>query len=169
MKIPLVWLNDYIELNNTKKEIEEFFTKIGLMLDKPTTNNVLDLEHRMDRSDWLSIIGCARDLCAFKNVLLKYPMIYENNLPDIPIEDKIEVKVNCTNKVNRFKTIIIKNVQVAPSPDWLKERLELYGITSINNIVDITNYVMVEFGQPMHAQDIDKLQSKEIILRDDIS
>jgi len=166
MKIPLVWLNDYIELNNTKKEIGEFFTKIGLMLDKPTTNNVLDLEHRMDRSDWLSIIGCARDLCAFKNVLLKYPMIYENNLPDIPIEDKIEVKVNCTNKVNRFKTIIIKNVQVAPSPDWLKERLELYGITSINNIVDITNYVMVEFGQPMHAQDIDKLQSKEIILRD---
>lgn len=166
MKIPLNWLKEYIKIEKNKKEIAESFTALGLMLDKPSTTDVLDLEHRMDRSDWLSILGCARDLAAFENTKLIYPEIYESKGAALTSEEKIKIDVTCPNKVNRFKTIVFKNITVKESPSWLKERLESYGIPSINNIVDITNYVMVEFGQPMHAQDMDKMEAKEIILRD---
>jgi phenylalanyl-tRNA synthetase beta chain len=67
--------------------------------------------------------------------------------------------------VNRFTTVVFRNIKVADSPDWLKNRLEAYGIPSINNIVDITNYVMVELGQPLHAQDLAKMEAQEIIIR----
>jgi hypothetical protein len=66
MILPLIWLKDYIETKKTPKEIAESFTSLGLMLDKPIKDDILDLEHRMDRADWLSIIGCARDFAAFE-------------------------------------------------------------------------------------------------------
>lgn len=166
MKIPLNWLKEYIEINKSKKEIADSFTALGLMLDKPATGDVLDLEHRMDRSDWLSIIGCARDLAAFENLELKYPEMYNEKGKELPENEKIKIDCKCPQKVNRFKTVVFKNITVKESPAWLKEKLESYGMPTKNNIVDITNYVMIEFGQTMHAQDIDKLAAKEIILRD---
>jgi len=166
MKIPLDWLKEYIKTNKSKKEIAESFTALGLMLDKNTEDNLLDLEHRMDRSDWLSIIGCARDLAAFENTDLIFPKLYTEKGKELPENEKIKIEISCPNKVNRFNTVVFKNVTVKESPEWLKTRLQTYGIPSKNNIVDITNYVMVELGQPMHAQDIDKLEAKEIIIRD---
>ena len=136
------------------------------MLDKPTEGDTLDLEHRMDRSDWLSIVGCARDLAAFENLDLVFPELYEQKGKELPEEEKIKIEVTCPDKVNRFNTRVFKNINVKESPQWLKYRLESYGIPSINNIVDITNYVMIELGQPMHAQDIDKMGAKEVVIRD---
>jgi len=80
-------------------------------------------------------------------------------------KEKVEIKVDCSDVVNRFNTVLIKGLKVRESPDWLKNRLKSYGIESKNNIVDITNYVMVEFGQTLHAQDISKLRKKEIHIR----
>ncbi len=164
MKVPLKWLNDYLDLNKSPQAIADDFTALGLMLDKPIENDVLDLEHRMDRSDWLSIIGCARDLAAFENIPLKLPPI--SNQPGLPAtpETKVNIEVK-TNLVRRFNTRVFRNITVKPSPNWLKERLEAYGIPSINNIVDITNFVMVEYGQPLHAQDLAKFQKREIVIR----
>jgi phenylalanyl-tRNA synthetase beta subunit len=71
MIIPLIWLKDYIHTSKSPKELAKAFTEIGLMLDKPIYGEVLDLEHRMDRADWLSIIGCARDIAAFEDLKLK--------------------------------------------------------------------------------------------------
>ena len=124
MKIPLNWLKDYIQTNKTKKELAESFTSLGLMLDKPTTNDVLDLEHRMDRSDWLSIIGCARDIAAFDNIQLKFPDLHEEKGAQLPENEKIRIDVTCPQKVYRFNTRVFKNVTVKQSPDWLKEKLE---------------------------------------------
>jgi len=166
MKIPLEWLKEYVKTDKSRDEIAESFTALGLMLDKPTERDVLDLEHRMDRSDWLSIVGCARDLAAFENTDLIFPELYEEKGKELPEREKVKIDVTCPNKVNRFNTRVFKNISVKESPQWLKERLESYGIPSKNNIVDITNYVMVELGQPLHAQDIDKLEAKEIIIRD---
>ena len=165
MKVPLIWLKDYIDLNKNPKEIAASFTSLGLMLDKPIENDILDLEHRMDRADWLSITGCARDLAAFENAKFKFPKVHKEKGKEPTKESSVEIKVECPDLVNRFNTKVFRNIKVKESPQWLKERLEAYGMPSINNIVDITNFVMVELGQPMHAQDIDKMEKPEIIIR----
>jgi len=162
MILPLVWLKDYVNTSKSPKEIAKVFTEIGLMLDRPITGEVLDLEHRMDRADWLSITGCARDFAAYEDLKFHYPKLESENLEK---SHDVYVKVE-SDKVNRFRTRIIKNIKVGESPEFIKERLQAYGLPIINNIVDITNYVMVEIGQPLHAQDLDKFEKKEIILRD---
>ncbi|GAB4027113.1 MAG: phenylalanine--tRNA ligase subunit beta [Candidatus Microgenomates bacterium] len=165
MKIPLNWLKDYVETNKSPREIAASFTQLGLMLDKPLDNSgVLDLEHRMDRSDWLSIMGCARDYAAFEKIKLKYPKTATKKPPKVSPDELVEITVN-SKAVRRFNTRVVKNLKVGESPEWLKERLTAYGIKSINNVVDITNYVMVELGQPMHAQDLAKLKKREITIR----
>ena len=165
MIVPVEWLKEYVDTNKSNKEIGKAFTLLGLMLDKPIENNILDLEHRMDRSDWLAIVGCARDFAAMEQLPLKFPALHTEQGKQIAPEDKIKIEVKCPDKVNRFNTRVFKNVQVQESPKWLKDRLESYGIPAKNNIVDITNYVMVELGQPMHAQNIDKMEKKEIVIR----
>ncbi len=169
MKIPLEWLNEYVNIQKTPREIGESFTLLGLMLEKVTKNDeqeaILDLEHRMDRSDWLSILGCARDLAAFEQLEINYPPRHTQKGHKPTEESKIKIEVQCEDLVNRFNTRVFKGVKVGESPEWLKKRLEAYGIASKNNIVDITNYVMIEYGQPMHAQDTDKMEAKEIVIR----
>ena len=165
MIIPLIWLKDYIEIEKTPQEIAKSFTELGLMLEKPILGEVLELEHRMDRADWLSILGCARDLSGFENVKFIRPKLKNIEVPKVSEKDKVSIEVE-SGKVNRFRTRVFKNVKVGESPDFIKRRLELYGIPVINNIVDITNFVMVEMGQPLHAQDLNKFEKREIILRD---
>ena len=173
MKIPVEWLKEYIDIKKDSKEIADSFTQLGLMLDKPIeahadgsyTTDILDLEHRMDRADWLSIIGCARDLAAFEGLDLNYPKVHAESGKTPTADQKISIEVKVPEIVNRFNTRVFRGVKVKKSPGWLKNRLEAYGIPSINNIVDITNYVMVEYGQPMHAQDLAKMTAPEIVIR----
>src|SRR3989339_1300655 len=164
MKIPLIWLKDYIETTKSGREIATRFTQLGLMLDKPIENDVLDLEQRLNRSDLLSMIGCARDLAAFEGIPLKLPKISTKPGKNIDPKDKITIDVK-VNAVKRFRTRIIKGIKVKPSPSWLADGLKLYGMEPINNIVDITNFVMIEFAQTMHTQDISKLRGKDITIR----
>jgi phenylalanyl-tRNA synthetase beta subunit len=165
MIVPLKWIKDYLTTHKSPKEIAKSFTEIGLMLDRPINGDVLDLEHRMDRADWLSILGCARDLAAFENIKFEEPELKSTNLEK---NNLLEIKID-SDKVNKFRTRIIKNVEVKESPKFIQERLIEYGLPVINNIVDITNFVMIEYGQPLHAQDIDKFETKEIVLRDAIA
>ena len=173
MKIPVEWLKQYIKINKNSKDIAESFTLLGLMLDKPVINykdgnyttDVLDLEHRMDRSDWLSITGCARDIAAFEKIDFNYPELYTKKGKTPEKNQIVDIQVTCPDYVNRFNTRVFRNIKVTQSPAWLKNRLQAYGIPSINNIVDITNYVMVELGQPMHAQDLAKFTKQEIVIR----
>ncbi len=165
MKIPLIWLKDYVSTDKSAKEIASSFTQLGLMLDKPLDDSdVLDLEHRMDRSDWLSILGCARDLAAFEGISLNYPKLYNKPGLKVSATDKIKIQID-SPAVKRFQTRIFKGIKVGSSPAWLVDRLKAYGMESKNNIVDITNYVMVEYGQTMHAQDISKLKGMDITIR----
>jgi phenylalanyl-tRNA synthetase beta chain len=166
MNIPLDWLKEYVDIKGKKpQEIANSFTSLGLLLDKPIKDDVLDLEHRMDRSDWLSILGCARDYAAFEGLKLKYPESYTEKGKTPTQEQVVKIGVECPEVVNRFTTRVFRGIKVKESPKWLKERLEAYGIPSKNNIVDITNYVMVEYGQPLHAQDLSKMRAQEIVIR----
>ncbi|MBD3366402.1 hypothetical protein GF360_03650 [candidate division WWE3 bacterium] len=170
MVLPIEWLKEYVNTNKSAEEIAETFTALGLMLDKPIEestfgNAVLDLEHRMDRADWLSILGCARDFAAMEGLELKTPEREIKKPTPITKNEQIPVTVNCPELVSRFNTRIIKDIKVEESPKWMQQRLQEYGIPAINNIVDITNYVMVEYGQPLHAQDIAKFEKREIVIR----
>lgn len=165
MKIPIIWLKDYLDTDKSAQKLAASFTQLGLMLDKPIDRSgVLDLEHRMDRADWLSIIGCVRDLAAFERIKLNLPKGYGKVGKKADAKDQIKVTVNSPH-IRRFQTRVFRGIKVGPSPAWLSERLKLYGIEPKNNIVDITNFVMVEYGQPMHAQDLAKLKAQEITIR----
>lgn len=167
MIVPIEWLQEYLELSSMKAEdIAEKFTYIGYMLDRPIQSvnefTVLDLEVRQNRSDCLSLIGLARELGAVINQHAKVPET--TDFSQIQSEN-INITIEDENLCYRFNTITIQNIKNGSSPDWMKARLEAYGIKSINALVDITNYVMVEYGQPLHAFDAQKLPEKQLVIR----
>ncbi len=126
------------------------------------TDLILDLEITPNRGDCLSHIGIAREIAAFSNEKLKNQK-QNINLP----KEKSPLKVENTNLslCPQYSALYIKNVKIDQSPAWIQKRLIACGLKPINNIVDITNYILLDLGQPMHAFDADKLASKKIIIR----
>jgi len=165
MNIPLSWLAEYVALPKSEAELTDKLTMVGHMLNKrwqtPGGEVVIDLELRGNRSDLFAIIGVAREVSAIWNTPLKTPSLAK--LPEIKSNSDLVI-VKSPGLVERFLAFKLK-VTVEPSPDWLVKRLSDYGIPSINNVVDITNFVMVETGEPMHAYDTAKLAGKKLILR----
>lgn len=125
---------------------------------------VLDIEITANRPDCLSIIGIAREIAAILGTDFKYPEIKVPEGKD-DINDLIQVKVMDSTLCPRYTARLIDNINIKPSPLWMQQRLRNAGLRPINNIVDITNYVMLEFGQPLHAFDYDYLEGKKIIVR----
>ncbi|MGI5997836.1 MAG: phenylalanine--tRNA ligase subunit beta [Lutispora sp.] len=127
-------------------------------------DKIVEFEITNNRPDCLSILGIAREAAATFGLKMKYPSI-EVSGKEGYISDYISVSVQDTDLCPRFAVRIIKNVEVKDSPAWMQDRLLKAGIRPINNIVDITNYVMLETGQPMHAYDLNMLEGKKIIVR----
>jgi len=125
---------------------------------------VLDIAITPNRSDCLSIIGIAREVAAITGSHLKYPnvSVSEN---DEDIEKITSVHILDPDLCPRYSARIIKNATIKPSPLWMRQRLEAVGLRAINNIVDVTNYVMVESGQPLHAFDFRFLEEGRIVVR----
>ncbi len=129
-------------------------------------DKAVEFEITPNRPDCLSVIGLARETAATfgRELTLPTPVVKENT--DLgKIEDYLEVKISDTEKCKRYSARVIKNVKIEPSPLWLRMRLRASGVRPINNIVDITNYVMLEYGQPMHAFDYVCLGGKKIDIR----
>jgi phenylalanyl-tRNA synthetase beta chain len=125
---------------------------------------VVDFEITNNRPDCLSMIGIAREAAATLGEKLRYPEITvaENNEN---ISSYVNIEVKNGELCPRYTARVVKNVKIQSSPGWMQERLLKAGVRPINNIVDITNYVMLEMGQPMHAFDLDKLAGRKIIVR----
>ena len=164
MKIPIEWIKEYINLEHSLKEFGNIMTSLEFMQDgsivKVEGYNVIDLEVRQNRPDMLSIIGAAREYAAYINKQIKYPKQVEETEVEWQ-EPKNNLKVEAKDIVKRFCTVEIKNIEIKKSPKWMQERLEAYGIPAVNNVVDITNYVMLEYGMPLHAFDISKLKKDQ--------
>lgn len=126
-------------------------------------NAVIDFEITSNRPDCLSIIGIARETAASLNKSYKQPNLKFNALYDGSINDELKVEVH-DNLCRRYMARKVKNVKIAPSPQWMQDRLNEAGVRSINNIVDITNFVMLELGQPMHAFDARQIKSGKIVV-----
>lgn len=139
--------------------------EIGRKLEEYLPNEtIFDLEVTPNRGDCLSHIGIAREIAAAKNISFnKIPV----SLPmsNKPAKDKIAVEVKDYELCPRYLARVIEGVKVGPSPEWLQQRLRLLGMSPINNIVDATNYIMYDLGQPLHAFDRDKIKDKIIVRR----
>lgn len=128
-------------------------------------DNIVEFEITSNRSDCFSIIGLAREVAATFKKEFKYPDIKVKEEADGNINDMISIEIENPELCPRYIARVVKDVKIEPSPQWLRHRLTAAGIRPINNIVDITNYVMLELGQPMHAFDIDTIDNKKIIIR----
>lgn len=125
---------------------------------------VVEFEITSNRPDCFSIIGLARETAATFNKKFTIPEVkFSENKENIA--DTISVEVQDKDKCKRYCARMVKNVKIAPSPAWMQERLRACGVRPINNIVDITNYVLLEYGQPMHAFDLRDLEDSKIIVR----
>ena len=125
---------------------------------------VVDYEITSNRVDCFSIIGIAREAAATFNLPFNPPVVKETGNSE-NIADEVTVDIENHDLCTRYTARKIKNVHIAESPDWMKKRLRSQGIRPINNIVDITNYVMEEYGQPMHAYDLSTISGKKIVVR----
>ncbi len=129
--------------------------------------DIIDFEITSNRPDCLSIEGLGRETAASLNKPFKNP---RKNIDERQVETKqelegLKVDIEAPDLCYRYVARMVKNVKIAPSPEWMVRRLKACGVRSINNIVDITNYVMLEMGQPMHAFDINSIEGKHITVR----
>jgi phenylalanyl-tRNA synthetase beta chain len=167
VKISLNWLTDYVDASLPSGELAEVFKHIGLPVEETIstdTDIVLDLEVTSNRPDCLGHLGVARELAAATGRPFSPPRIGE-----LPASGKASeltsVEVLAPELCPRYTARVIRGVKVGPSPAWMVERLEAVGMRSINNVVDATNYVLMEYSQPLHSFDYDKLEGRRIVVR----
>ena len=129
-------------------------------------DTVVEFEITNNRPDCYSIIGLARESAAAFGLPMKHhePVVHGSDAGDL--YDKLDVEVPAVDLCNRYTARMVTNVKIGPSPKWLRHRLRANGVRPINNIVDITNYVMLEYGQPMHAFDYRYITSGKIVVRE---
>ncbi len=166
MKVSLAWLKEFIDITLPDEELAEVMTLAGLEvegMEKRGEDTIFDLSLTPNLGHCMSMAGVAREVAA----LLKLPM----KLPGLELKDEgpaiaelISVDIKDAINCPRYCCRVVEGIKVGPSPDWLVEKLEACGLRSVNNIVDVTNFVMLGFGQPMHAFYLDKLEGNKIVV-----
>lgn len=126
---------------------------------------VLEFELTANRADCFSVFGLVREIAAITGNKPHFPEIKVNEDDNTKLNDIFSVEIADPDLCSRFSTRMLKNIKIGPSPEWMQQRLEGAGIRSINNVVDVTNFVMIELGHPMHAYDYDKITGKKLIAR----
>ncbi len=141
-------------------------TRVGVLLAEALGINdtVLDVAVTPNRPDCLSVVGIAREVAAICGKQLQYPVSTCNETGP-PVETLGAVAIDDPVGCPRYAARIVDGVRIGPSPEWLRNRLESAGIRSINNMVDVTNFVLLELGQPLHAFDFDRLAEHRIVVR----
>jgi phenylalanyl-tRNA synthetase beta chain len=166
MNISYKWLKDLVEIDLSPQDLAEKLTRAGLAVEgihEFEDDFVFDIDLTSNRPDCLSHLGVAREIRAIQDSKFKI-QDSANNL-ESEISNPELVRIEDADLCHRFTARIIRNVKIGASPEWLVKRLEAVGERSINNVADITNYVMHELGQPMHSFDFNKLAGNRIVVR----
>jgi phenylalanyl-tRNA synthetase beta chain len=161
------WLKEYVPLSMTVEQLTDRLTLTGLNLEEFHAvggDVAIDVEVTSNRPDCLGHIGIAREVSVLWNSVLRIP-VAEPLAKGPAISKLTSVAIECPDLCPRYTARVIRGVKIGPSPKWLAERLKTLGIAVINNVVDISNYVMMECGQPLHTFDFKLLSGGKIIVR----
>ncbi|MDI6760197.1 MAG: phenylalanine--tRNA ligase subunit beta [Candidatus Brocadiaceae bacterium] len=169
MKITYNWLKEYCDFGLPPEGLAEVLTGAGFVVAGMRAirlgrngDHVIEIEVTSNRPDCLGVIGIAREVAALTRKPLKFPPVrYNTGKKAVEVKVTVEEPELCP----RYTARVIRGIKVGPSPAWLQQRLEAVGLRPINNVVDVTNYVLMEWSQPLHAFDLDRLDSKEIVVR----
>jgi phenylalanyl-tRNA synthetase beta chain len=167
MKIVYNWLKEFVDVTAPPAELRSRLSLAGVAVDsveETAAGPVLDAEITANRPDCLGHYGMAREVAAIYRLPVK-PLAPKLKEAAIKASDAARVEIEAPELCGRYTARVLRGVKIQPSPDWLRQRLEAIGQNSINNVVDVTNYVMFELGQPMHAFDLDKLSERRIVVR----
>ncbi len=167
MKVLYNWLKEFTDVTASATELRSRLSMAGVSIDSvedTAAGPVLDAEITINRPDLLAHLGVAREVSALYRLNLK-PIQPKAKESSEPAAKTARVEIEAPDLCGRYTARIIRGVKIQPSPEWLRQRLEALGQSSINNVVDVANYVMLELGQPLHAFDLDKLAEQRIIVR----
>src|SRR6266446_4331347 len=167
MLISYNWLRELTDTKLSSQELRERLTNVGLAVDAVAEHDgdfVLDVEVPSNRGDCLSHVGIARELATIEMSRIS-DLRSEIRISQGKTRDFAAVEIRDTDLCPRYAARIVRGVKISPSPEWLRKRLEVLGQRPINNVADITNYVLHELGQPLHAFDLAKLTENRIIVR----
>ena len=167
MKVVYNWLKEFVDVTASPADLRARLSLAGVAVDsieETAAGPVLDAEVTANRPDCLGHLGIAREVAAIYRLPLKplHPKLKES--PE-KAADATRVEIRAPDLCGRFTARVLRSVNVQPSPDWLRQGLEAIAEKSINNVVDVTNYVMFELGHPLHAFDFDKLHEHRIVVR----
>ncbi len=167
MKVVYGWLKDFVDVTAAPQELASRLALSGTNIggvENGAHGAVFDAEVSSNRPDCLGHYGIAREASA----IYKLPLKHVSPKPPesaARTSDAVKIEIQSPELCGRFTARVIRGVKVQPSPKWLKDRLEASGVASINNVVDVTNYVMLELGHPLHAFDYDTVRNHSIVVR----
>lgn len=167
MKVVYNWLKEFVDVTASPADLRARLSLAGVAVDsieETAAGPVLDAEVTANRPDCLGHLGIAREVAAIYRLPLK-PLHPKPKESAERAADATRVEIAAPDLCGRFTARVLRGVKVQPSPDWLRRGLEAIDEKSINNVVDVTNYVMFELGHPLHAFDFDKLQEHRIVVR----
>lgn len=180
MRVSVNWLREYVDFECSVDELAQRLTLVGLEIEESrviTASDFLalggsgekddvvwDTKVTPNRGDWLSVVGTAREVAAVVGSKVCLPELRVKQT-DPPAADLINIRIDAPDLCRRYAGVVVRGVKIDTSPGWLRDRLIAAGMRPINNVVDVTNYVMLELGQPLHAFDYRLLHGPEIIVR----
>ena len=173
MKVQVDWLKEYVKIDKSAAELGQILTMAGLEIEsheflEEEKGDVLELNVTPNRGYCLSHLGVAREVSVLMGQEFNPPeplALLEKKWGAVSITEKLSVENHEKNLCPRYTALVIENIKPGPSPKWLCDRLHAIGLRPINNIVDITNFVMMEYGQPLHAFDRELLSGNQIVIR----
>ena len=168
MKVAYNWLKEFVAVTASPEEIASQLALSGTNIagiENGAHGAVIDAEVTSNRPDCLGMLGVAREVAAIYRLPLKFtaPVLAENATSKA--SDAVSVRIEAPELCGRFTARVIRGVKIQPPPAWLKDRLEAAGVASINNVVDVTNLVMLELGHPLHAFDYDLVRNHSLVVR----
>src|SRR5437660_5984855 len=167
MRISLNWLREFVKIAAEPDKLKDDLKGLGLGAESVSAAGadwIFELEIRTNRPDCLSHYGVARELSTLYRKPLKRHDVTLNE-SGASAESEVSIEIQDPDLCARYCGRVLRNVEVKPSPEWLRNRLETVGVRSINNVADATNYVLMELGHPLHAFDLTRLRDQKIIVR----